>query len=189
MRKSQTSRLLIAMMAMVFLLAMPLAVNAADDFYLYDGQTAAEVTTNSLPAVEGPSPSWFTAAEYFQGGTYAGRIIAVTGKNIYLETAAGSGTYQQAATIASAASNMDPSFVRVSPDGGRIALGIGYGTPLLVFPTTTLNPTGPPPDLLLDASVTSYNVNYYDADWALDNQHLLVDGGVWPDPPYSSGVG
>lgn len=179
----------------------PALGHAADDFYLYNGQAAGDVTANDLPVVEQftgagtpySGPSWFTAADYFPSGTYAGRIIAVTGTSVYLETAPGSGTYTQAANVNSNSwyfGVMDPAFVRVSPDGARVAIGCGYGMELLVLPTTTLAPgSAPGPDLLTDATVKVYpQMNYYDADWALDSQHLLINGGIWPGPPYGSGV-
>ncbi|MGD9504758.1 MAG: dockerin type I domain-containing protein [Syntrophobacteraceae bacterium] len=165
----------------------------AQDFSSY-GAATSEI---QLPVVGGGDPSsWFTAAEYFPAGStsmvggygVAGRLIAATGKKVYMQRNYGSSEWDVVATVGA---EMDPSFIRVSPDGSRIALGIGYGAPMLVFSTTMLNATIPP--VLHDGSnpasgVTAYDINYYDADW-VDNQYIVVNGGVWPGPPYGSGVG
>jgi hypothetical protein len=165
----------------------------AQDFSSY-GASTSEI---NLPVVGGGDPySWFTATEYFPSdstamvGGYgvAGRLIAATGRKVYLQRNYGSSEWDVVATVGAA---MDPSFVRISPDGSRIALGIGYGAPMLVFPTSMLNSSNPP--VLHDGSnpasgVTAYNVNYYDAAW-VDNQYIVINGGIWPGPPYGSGVG
>ncbi len=149
---------MIALAAFSFLFT-PHMINADDGYRFWD-----ENNTNSLPTVEGSAfgPSYFTAAEYVPAGPYQGRIISATGKNIYLETAVGSGIYVEVANVDTLSEEMDPSFIRVSPDGSRIALGLGWQKDLLVFPAALLN-TGTSPDLLTAAGVTAYNVNYYDA--------------------------
>ncbi len=185
------------MAAFLFMLATPLHVQA-DDFNEYNTSTgfASEL---SLPTVEGNGygPSWFTAVHYFPEGTTAmigsfqaeGRLVAATGTHIYLQRTYGSGNWEVVGTLGTL---MDPGFIKVSPDGSKIALGVGYGKPLLVFPTNMLTPDNPP--LLMDGSgnpgsgVTAYSVNYYDAAWA-DNQYLVINGGQWPGPPYASGIG
>lgn len=163
------------------------------DFPTY-GYKTAEI---NLPTVGGGEEiSWFTAVENFRDGTTdmignleaEGRLLAATGRKLYLQRNYGSDQWDVVATVAGA---MDPSFVRISPDGTRVALGIGYGAPLLVFPTSMLNPSSPP--VLHDgtnpaAGVTAFDVNYYDAAWA-DNQYLVINGGQWPGPPYGSGAG
>lgn len=172
----------------------------ASDFSTYGSYTAVV----DVPEAGGDGYySWFTTVEYFPQSTTAmignfaasGRLIAATGRSIYLQRNYGSSQWDVVATIArsnpSDQGGMDPSFIRISPDGDRIALGIGYGAPLLVFPTTLLSASSPPV-LLTDstpaAGVDSHDVNYYDAAWA-DNRYLVINGGAWPGPDYASAVG
>jgi hypothetical protein len=178
---------------LVCLLVMPMS-SQADDFDEY-AMGGTEIDLPPAGGFMGENYSWFTAMEYFPEDTTAiiddyeaeGRILAATGKEIYMQRNYGSGgsAWDVVATIVSG--SMDPSFIRISPDGSRIALGIGYGAPLMVFPTSILSMSSPP-NLESHPSVTAYNVNYYDADWA-DNQYLVINGGSWPGPPYASGVG
>ena len=163
------------------------------DFTTY-GDKTAEI---NLPTVGGGEEiSWFTAVEFFRDDATAmignfeakGRLLAATGRKLYLQRNYGSNVWDVVATVAGA---MDPSFVRISRDGSTIALGTGYGAPLLVFPTSMLSVSSPP--LLHDgdnpaAGVTAFPVNYYDAAW-VDNRYLVINGGQWPGPPYGSGVG
>ncbi|BBO86522.1 hypothetical protein DSCO28_70880 [Desulfosarcina ovata subsp. sediminis] len=208
--------ILVAALCVVLAPALPAV---ADDFADYD--TAAGTTgVVDLPGVEdaygnvptnyndGAGASWFTATDFFPDGTVAmidsqfeaeGRLIAATGKNIYLQRTYGSSEWDLVATVYG---TMDPSFIHVSPDGNRIALGAGYGAPLAIIDTTALSVSDPP--LLWDSSnnpatgVTLFpEVNFYDGDWA-DNRYFVINGGSWPEgcegPPYDdctfvSGVG
>ena len=186
---------LLAVWAMLF--GTPMAIQA-DDFDEY----AQEGKTIDLPPAggfDGEYFSWFTAAEYFPEGTAAvidhfeavGRVLAATGRELYLQRNYGSGgtAWDVVATVSGG--TMDPCFVRISPDGTRIALGIGYGAPLLVFPTSMLSISAPP-DLhngnTAADGVTAFNVNYYDAAW-VDNRYIVINGGEWPGPDYGSSVG
>jgi hypothetical protein len=84
--------------------------------------------------------------------------------------------------------SMDPAFIHISPDGLKVALGLGYAQPMLVFPISVLNPENPP---LLNsgsggntpgASVTLFpwgdspadGVQYYDAEWVPDPEAPLA---------------
>ena len=208
----------------LWVLALCLALTpmtaVAQDFHDYD--TAAGTTgVVDLPGVEdddgnvpdpptGGGPSWFTATDFFPDGTTSmidgkfeaeGRLIAATGKNIYLQRTYGSSEWDLVATVHS---TMDPSFIHVSPDGSMIALGAGYTAPLAIIDTEALSVANPP--LLWDSSnnpaagVTLFTkVNFYDGDWA-DNRYCVINGGSWPEgcegPPYDpeecdfvSGVG
>ncbi len=178
----------------VMLISVLIAGVAHGQDFLSYGYKTAEI---KLPTVGGGEEiSWYTAVEIFRDGITAkignleaeGRLLAATGRKLYLQRNYGSDQWDVVATVAGA---MDPCFVRISPDGTRVALGIGYGAPLLVFPTSMLNPSSPP--VLHDgtnpaAGVTAFDVNYFDAAWA-DNQYLVINGGQWPGPPYGSGAG
>ena len=165
-------------------LALVPATVMAQDFADY--KTAAGSTAEvDLPTVEG---GWFTAVDYFPEGTVElvdgqfeaeGRMIAANNQSIYLQRTYGSNQWDVVGTISSG--TMDPSFIHVSPDGSKIALGIGYGAPLLIIPTSVLSAQSPP---VLDTNpaVTSFpNVSYYDGDWA-DNRYFVINGGAWPGP-------
>ena len=172
--------LITGMVAIGLCLAPP---SWADDFADY--KTGAGATAEvDLPMVAG---GWFTAAEYFPDGTTEmiddqfeaeGRIIAANNKSIYLQRTYGSSQWDVVGTVPDV---MDPSFIHVSPDGSKIALGRGYNQPLLIVPTSVLSASNPP-DLTTAAGVKQFeNVNYYEGDWA-DNQYFVIDGGAWPGP-------
>ena len=181
-RQRHTALWLICLAGLLLLLCLPFQA-AADDFadYKTGPGTTAEV---DLPTVAG---GWFTAAEYFPDGTTEmiddqfeaeGRIIAANNTSIYLQRTYGSSQWDVVGTISTG--TMDPSFIHVSPDGSQIALGIGYGAPLLIIPTSILSISNPP---VLDthASVKKFTqISYYDGDWA-DNRYFVVNGGQWPD--------
>ena len=220
MNNTRLKKLIIRLLASLFCLWLFVpAAGFADDFADYD--TAAGTTgVVDLPGVEnsagevptnnnyGEGASWFTAVDFFPDGTTAmidgtfeaeGRLIAATGKNIYLQRTYGSSEWDLVATVHSV---MDPSFIHVSPDGSKIALGAGYGAPLAIIDAETLSAANPP--LLWDTSnnpatgVTVFpEVSFYDGDWA-DNRYFVVNGGSWPEgcegPDYTgcnfvSGVG
>ena len=92
--------------------------------------------------------------------------------------------------------SMDPSFIHISPDGTKVALGLGYQQPMLVFPISLLDPDNPP---LLNsgvggntagAGVTLFpwgtapadGVQYYEAEWVPDPDHGPVYQGAYLDP-------
>ena len=93
--------------------------------------------------------------------------------------------------------SMDPSFIHISPDGTKVALGLGYAQPMLVFPVSMLDPDNPP---LLNsgaggntpaAGVTLFpwggtptqGVQYYEAEWVPDPEATIAklpDGTLDP---------
>ena len=121
-----------------------------------------------------------------------GRLVAVNGYNIYLETDYRSGVFDIAATITE---KPDPAFLKVSPGGVKIALGLGYECPVVVFNVSLLN-IDVPPQLFANnegsytpiEGVTIIDIAHYYAEW-LDDCYLLVNSGAWPGPPYISDVG
>ena len=96
--------------------------------------------------------------------------------------------------------SMDPSFIHISPDGTKVALGLGYAQPMLVFPVSMLDPDNPP---LLNygnygeyasSGVTLFpwgslpvdGVQYYEAEWIPDPVYGPVtnpDGTLDPSAP------
>ena len=92
--------------------------------------------------------------------------------------------------------SMDPSFIKISPDGDRIALGMGWGQPLLIIDVSVLDPDNPPllngaDGLTPIAGVkewTSPAVEYYDAEW-VDNDRLAMNADYGWDPGPKTGDG
>ena len=100
---------------------------------------------------------------------------------------------------------MDPSFLHISPDGNKVALGMGYNQPLIIFPIDVLDPVNPPflndvtdaeePNPSLNGvvvfpwgSTPTAGVHYYDAEWAPDPWDDLstLEDEVTLDPSASS---
>ncbi len=179
----------------VFLLLSTVAVPVfADEPFDSYGSYQGDAT---LPVVTG---GWFTAYDYFPDTNASidnfdgkGRLIAANNTTIYLQRTYGSSVWDPVATVPY---TMDPSFIKVSPDGTQIALGCGYGAPLAIIETSSLSIDNPP--LLFSGSSGNWvegdgvklfpAVNFYDGDW-YDDQYFIIDGGNWPDldPPYNPG--
>jgi len=181
-----------------FLLLMPV-VAIADDFADYSVVAGGEDADLTIMPIEGSS--YNTVFDFFPPGTpvhselgsMEGRIICVTGNNIYLQRTlpstlwsnpsanyppSNSPKYILVATRSSS-SYMDPAFVRVSPDGTKIAIGAGYGQSIYIVPTSILSASSPP-DIATDPNVTIYGNAHYDGEW-YDNTYFAIDGGTWPD--------
>ena len=146
----------------------------AADYYLYDNQDQGDVFTTDVP----PSESYFFAMCYIPdtaAQSLRGRLIGASGKNIYMQNAVDSSEWTLVGTVTV---DMDPSFIRVSPDGTKVALGLGFQQDLLVFPLESLT-SGQTPNLDEDDATMSFSssfVIYYDAAW-VDNDHLVINGG------------
>ncbi len=112
-----------------------------------------------------------------------GRLIAVTGNQLFLESAVGSGAFNAVATFdpAQTAGSVDPSFVDVSPDGSHIAVGTGFSKPVAVFPTSALGSPGAPAPLTEGSVANYFSVSHFDAAWA-DNTRLAITAGTFGQP-------
>ncbi len=149
---------------------------AANDYYHYAKQDANDEVTNNGVEAE----SWCVAMSFLPDTTSTslrGRLIAATGTKVFLQDAVDSSSWTQVGSVNVA---MDASFIKVSPDGTKVALGMGYDKDLLVFPTTLLTGGGIT-DLDDSTSTTTFStdvVKYYDAAWA-DDDHLVINGGNW----------
>ncbi len=129
-----------------------------------------------------PSGSSFsTVADVFgnnvtthvDGYPLAGRFIAATGSTVYLQKNFGADLWLPVATEPV---NMDPCFLKISPNGSKIALGVGLGKPLYVFPTSLLSVSAPP-DISVAAVTTTYTENMYDGAWG-DDRYLYINAGL-----------
>lgn len=110
-----------------------------------------------------------------------GRLITATGLDIFVERSVGSGLFSRAASIdpTLVGGSTDPSFLRVSPDGARVALGAGFGKPVLVFGASALSTSAP---ATIDAAAAAvFSVNHDDAAWA-DSVNLAITAGTFGSP-------
>ena len=199
MRKLVKKNFFSFVLILSILLLLPVSGFTADyidDFYDYDTPDGKQVNI-TLPEVEG---GWFTPVDFFPDGTtgtaalggagstpynveLAGRGIAVNNQTVYIQKNYGSDVWVPVATTSTV---MDPAFVHISPSGDKIALGKGMGQDLLIFSPDILSESSPPV-LDTDPNVTVIPINHYDAEW-LDDQYIVVNGGLWPGPPYGSGI-
>jgi len=126
--------------------------------------------------------SFSTAADALPDG----RLLSATGDGVFLETGVATGVFEQVATIDVSVFGgaPDPAFLRVSPDGSRVALGGGFGKPLAVFGTSSLG-TAAMPSLIDGSNTDAFGVNHFDAEW-MDNTNLGITGGVFGDPAFVS---
>ncbi len=188
--KSDIRRKLLAGGAMILCFLLLPGGARADDFGDYK-TVAGRTAVVNLPTI---AAGWFVAVDYFPDGTTdmidgrfeaEGRIIAANNKSIYLQRTYGSSQWDVVATVPDV---MDPSFIHVSPDGSKIAIGLGYNKPLLIVPTTVLSIQNPPL-LTGESSVKQFTkIGYYEGDWD-DNRYFVVNGGKWPtgcEPPYEN---
>lgn len=146
----------------------------ADRFDEYAASAPYSVT---LPA---RGASYFTVVDSFpaasteviDGYALSGRLVAAADRTIFLQKNTGADVWLP---IARVPSTMDPSFLRVSPDGARIAVGVGYMQPLFVAETHALS-VRMPSDLSSSPDAFSLDVNYYDAVWR-DARYLFINAG------------
>lgn len=124
--------------------------------------------TVSAPA---PAPGSFGVA----GAALSdGRLVAMTGSSFFVETAVGSGAFALAATLDPAVTpGTDPGFLALSPDGTRLALGAGFGRPVVTFDTALLSATGP--STITTANAGVFAVDHFAGAW-MDNSTLALSG-------------
>ncbi len=208
MQKFLIPQQFICIMALVGLL-MPGNAVAENNFSEYGSNQIGNIV---LPEVEA---GWFVHFDAIGEtdqmiGAYPakGRVLAANGTSIYLQKNYGAGAHSgdwqwngpdQAHTgnlpggndnflvVGTTTETMDPIFIKVSPDGNTVALGVSWTSQLLlVFPISLLDPDNPP---VLDThpSVTAYTINCYEGQWVPEeagtaNYRLALNGGSWPGP-------
>lgn len=116
-----------------------------------------------------------------------GRLVMVTGNSVFLESAVGSARFDEVAILDASRTggSTDPSFLSVSPDGSRIAIGAGFGKPVAVFDTAALGTPNNPTDLTSGSVAAYFPVGHYDAAW-YDSRHLAITGGDLGSPAFVS---
>ena len=152
-------------------IAAPSSLHAQDAFHRY----ADSWRTLLMPQIG--AGSFDVKADFLPDG----RIVAVTGSTVFLETARGSADFAPAGILDAAAigAGVDPSFLRVSPDGSTIAIGAGFNKPVAVFGVAALGTPGAPVPLTRGTAATYFNVPHYDAAWQ-SNSSLAITAGDFP---------
>ncbi len=165
-------QIFLAAAAMFFLLIGP--VHSADNFFLYGNQGATNISDVDIPPV---IDSWFTAVDFFRDGPNEGKMLAATGRWVYIQAAVGSSEWIKVGEVNV---TMDPSFIKISPSGEQVALGMGYYGKLLVFNASVLDAGTPeaPVDLIASEQVKKFYENCYDAAW-VGETHLVINGDWW----------
>jgi hypothetical protein len=165
--------------------AHALASFAADD----SGYSTKPTYSVALPA---PTLSYFTAADAF-GANFSGKIdgfplrsklLAATNSSVFLQKNFGAGSWLTVGNVVGF--NMDPAFIKISPDSAKIALGTGFYKPLYVFPTTTLSVVSPP-DLGAAPGTQTYDLSYYDAAWR-DSRYLFINSATFDNDAPGSAI-
>lgn len=103
-----------------------------------------------------------------------GRLITLVGTDVYAETTIGSRSFDSLGTLAGADFNSyGAAFLRVSPDGTRIAIGNSGGALYDNYQVGVFS--------LIALAGDWFDVNHYDAEW-IDDTDLALTAGVFGDP-------
>jgi hypothetical protein len=105
---------------------------------------------------------------YFYDTSADGRLVALNGTSIIVETAVGSRQFSTVGELPGASYGAyGPSFIRVSPDGSKIAIGDGGGR-VGIFNSETLEGKW-------------FSAEHYDAEW-VGNDRLGISYGSFGSP-------
>ncbi|HEY0462583.1 MAG TPA: thrombospondin type 3 repeat-containing protein [Polyangiaceae bacterium] len=170
MKSSRFAHLLLAALALALLVFVGRA-SAADAYATQPPYTL------TLPASD---LSYGTSADAFDsnittsvdGFPLRGRFLAAVGRTIYLQKNFGADLWLPVATLGPE-DTMDPCFIKISPNGKKIALGVGFYKPLMVFETALLSVSAPP-NLRTAAGVKIWDENMYDGAWR-GNRYLFIN--------------
>ncbi|MFQ5461835.1 MAG: hypothetical protein ACE5E5_04320 [Phycisphaerae bacterium] len=105
-----------------------------------------------------------------------GRMLYLSGDELFQESAPGSGTFSMLGTLANADfPSFGPAFLRVAPDGASVAIGNNGGASFAnyqvgVFDLTTLQGAW-------------YGASHFDAAW-YDATHLALTAGTFGSPSF-----
>jgi len=106
-----------------------------------------------------------------------GRLVTVVGTALHVETAVGARTFTPLGALPGASfpggAFGGPAFVRVSPDGSRVAIGNNGGPSFVDFQVGIFN--------LADLTGAWFGVPHFDAAW-IDDQHLALTAGAFGSP-------
>ena len=105
-----------------------------------------------------------------------GRLVAVSGRDVLVEDSAGSRTFSVGATLDGLTGDVDPSFIEVSPSGSTLAIGAGFGLPVITLETSGLN-TAAPASIVDGVGGSRYfQINHFDAAWRDDTTLAITSG-------------
>lgn len=97
-----------------------------------------------------------------------GRVVSMVGAEVLVETSVGGGSYSSLGALPGAdigSGSFATAFVRVSPDGTRIAVGNNGGTSFSNFEVGVFNLTGLAGDW--------FATDHFEAEW-MDNDHVAM---------------
>lgn len=99
-----------------------------------------------------------------------GRLLALTGQRVHVESAPGSGVFHLGAELGVPS---DPAFIACSPDGALIAAGTG--PVLVIFASNALAAPGDPPTHLPSTNAKYFQTPHFDGAW-VDNERIALTG-------------
>ena len=187
------SKKFLSLIAFALIIVASQFVNA-DDFSDYGNYSLSTLDLPTIQAGYGVKYDIFPDCN-LQIDRYnvKGRILAANDKSIYLQKnygAGGNANFLTVGTVPLGSGAMDPTFIKISPDGEKIALGLGWGQPIYVFPTSMLSVNNP---VELDNDVYSqisvFDTDCYEAVWIDDagsDYRLAINRGNMVD--YTSEV-
>lgn len=177
----KTRPLLAGFAAMIAIASVALAAPPGDYSTQYNYVLKLPPVTSSYFALSTSFPS--TVTTVVDGYPLAGRLFAAANRELSIQKNFGSAHWL---TVATVEEGMDPSFLKVSPLGTKVAFGAGFFKPLYVFPPSKLSVTSPP-NLSQLSDIVRLEANYYDAVW-LDERYLLINAGDFEATSFGSKV-
>ncbi len=160
-------------------LVLTWSVAAAAQLEPYDGDGGAYAITppsdtHSFTTLLAAFPASDTRVTY--GYPLASRLLAATGRTVFLQQTFGESTWLPVAALAATDPYMDPAFLALSAGGETIALGVGLEKPLYVFSASALSVSAP--DVVTtDPNAKRYDdLSYYSAAFRGD-RYLFIDAG------------
>lgn len=156
------------------------------------GESGYSTKTTYGVALPAASTSFGTSADAFgksQAGNIDGfplrsKILAAADSSLFLQKNFGASSFIEVGHVVGF--SMDPSFVKISPDGTRVALGTGLYKPLYIFPTGALSALNPP-DVGHAPGTLTYDLSYYDGAWR-DSRYLFINAGTFEGGEAGSAV-
>jgi len=123
-----------------------------------------------------PPPIGPQSYQVMGGALPDGRMLAVTGNSVFVESGVGSGAFDEVAVFdaGKTGGGSDPAFVAVGPTG-TIAVGTGFGRPVVVFGVEALGTPGAP-TTLTPGIASYYDLPHYHGAWSHDGRLALTAG-------------
>lgn len=116
-----------------------------------------------------------TATAVVDGYALKGRMYAVDGDTVWLQKNYGASVWVK---IATSGVGMDPSFMEISPDGAKFAIGTGWGGKPIYVGANSLFSVKSPTDLDTVTGVKSIPADFYAGAW-FDSRWLFINRGAF----------